>query len=293
MALLIQILKTLSSGLRTEDALDCFNVKTIRLFTLFILFLCCFLVFSCTKFEKVKNESFPDFCQCDRSYGTLPREGKPYCGPTALSNVLVYLDRNGFSNLLTEENPSSQDQFNLIKLLGSKKYADTSLTEGTEPANLMRGLEKYVKEMGYDISIKWKGWTDGEIYTVGRVPDPIWLKDELAQFSYAILQVGWYKYDPKQNFYKRIGGHYVSIVDFVNDKKGLPRFIIHDPSIRSGIKEKDEYCKLIPLAKGMLSEWHKYKARSGEGYSIIDGIKVKEEADVGVVDGAFVFKLFH
>ena len=149
------------------------------------IFLCLlaniFLFTSCTNFTKQKSETnlFPDFCQCDKRYGSLPKEGKPYCGPTALSNVLVYLDRQGFLNLLLQEDPTAQNQFNLIKLLGSKKYLNTSPKAGTEPIDLMRVLEKYVKEKGYETSIKWKGWTKGGSYTTGAIPDSIWLRDEL------------------------------------------------------------------------------------------------------------------
>ena len=262
-------------------------IKIISKISKFILLI---LLFSISPFVSISKDSspnynIPDFCQGNSRYGILPNGGKPYCGPTAISNILVYLDKNGFPNLIEKENPTSQDQFNLIKLLGAR-YTKTSLESGTEPINLMKGLEKYVKEKGYDISIQWKGWTNGGKYSIGRIPEQEWINKVIGKFSYAILQVGWYKYDPKNEFYERIGGHYVTGVDIKNN--GI---IIHDPSLRSGIESKDELCKFSQIKSGKLSGWEKYKERNATGYLKLEGIKVKECADIGIVDGAFIFKI--
>ena len=228
----------------------------------------------------------PDFCQGDKRYGKLPDDGSSYCGPVALSNILIYLDRTNCPDLIPGEKLSKRDQFTLIKLLGSKKYIQTSPKTGTEPLALMRGLIKYASNKGYKISIKWKGWHDGRNYSTGEIPDQNWIAGEIKDFSNAILHIGWYKYDVKKDFYKRIGGHYVSVVRIKDDK-----IIIHDPSIRSGIGPKDEYCRFVPIKSGTLSKWHKYKARPAKGYSKIEGLKIKEGADVAIVDGAIVFSL--
>lgn len=235
----------------------------------------CFLSFFTTS---IRKNSIPDFCQA--------KVGNVYCGPTSVSNILIYLDKNNFQNLLPIKNPSSKDELSLIKLLGSDNYMKTSLETGTEPFDLMKGLEKYVTEHSYNISLSWKGWSEGGDYSMGPAPDPTWIKCALDNGSNSVLQIGWYKFDKKKNFYKRIGGHYVTVVGFKGDK-----VIIHDPSVRSGDIPKDELCTFLPIKDGTLSSWQSYKKRDAKGFYKIDGLKLKEGANCAIVDGAVVFKI--
>lgn len=270
----------------------CFVYK-LRLF--FILFILCLVSTSgenCYAKLFFKNSAkIPDFCQGDKRYGILPEQGKPYCGPTAVSNLLIYLDKNGFVKILETDRPDNQDQFKLIQLLGSAKYMNTKINSGTEPLDLMKGLEKYIREKEYDISIKWKGWTNGSRYFIGKIPDKDWIINETVQRSNLVLHLGWYKFDPDKNFYKRIGGHFVTVAG-IKGTDGWQKLIIHDPAIRSGIKPKNEFCDLVPLDSGTLSEWDKYSPRSAKGYLKLEGIKIKEDADLAIIDGALAFKLF-
>lgn len=81
--------------------------------------------------------------------------------------------------------------------------------------------------------------------------------------------------------------HHVTVVGIKGEK-----IIIHDSAIRSGLKLKNEHCYFKKINSGTLSGWQNYKERSASEYSILEGIKVKEGADFGIVDGAAVFKIF-
>ena len=261
----------------------------IKIKKCFLLFISIAFLTSCSKL--VIDTKLPDFCQENPNY-VLPGRGKPYCGPTAASNILIYLDKTTSPNILDSNSSSDKDQFELIKLLGSEKYMNTMLDGGTEPVDLMRGLETYVKERGYEIKILWKGWQDGDKYFINSIPGIKWIQENIKDSSNVILQIGWYKYDKEKDYYKRIGGHYVTVAGINNcDEKEICSLIIHDSSVRSGIKPKDEICSLDYIGSGTLSKWEEYKERSAIGYHKLNGIKVREGSDFGIVDGVVVFKV--
>ena len=117
----------------------------------------------------------PDFFQTHKELEYLG--GGKACAPVAVSNILVYLDTNGFPNMLKAEIPNDEDQLELIKLLGSKEYMATA-SHGTNPPFVMKGLEKYVKDKGYKESIKYRGFEGGKYLTDKESPSPKWLKEE-------------------------------------------------------------------------------------------------------------------
>ncbi|MBI3589814.1 MAG: C39 family peptidase [Candidatus Melainabacteria bacterium] len=192
-----------------------------------------------------KRLSMPDFCQADTRYGEFPKDGKHhYCAPTAVSNILVYLDTNGFPNMLAPDVPNNYDQFKLIKLLGSDKYMKSA--HGTKTSNLMSGLEKYVKERGYKISIQYKNLKHvGKYLVIDKTLKPSWIKNKLDENYECVLGVNFYSRKKKE----RIGGHYVTVVDF-QDNDPL-KILVHDPSSRSGIEPKTELWQFIPTKKGL------------------------------------------
>ena len=97
-------------------------------------------------------ESIPDLMQTDKK-ADFPGGGSQYCCLVAISNSLMWLNSNGFPNLVeTSENPFD-DQVKLTKLLGSHSYMDTNLEEGTGTINIMRCLKKYIHDRGYEIEI--------------------------------------------------------------------------------------------------------------------------------------------
>lgn len=225
----------------------------------------------------------PDFYQRNPK---LPDGGISHCGPTATSNVLVFLDTNGFPNMLKQEEPTSGDQLELINLLSSKEYMNT-VYWGTVPNELMSGLEKYVKEKGYKIRIKWVG-LDGDKYTVSTSPPtPVWLKREFQNSSHTILRLGYYQKFSDGNYY-RAGGHYVTVVGF----KSPNRIYVHDPGFDSGKEPKTELYKLVLYTKGNLKGWYGEEALKGKACYKLERIDTKGRDDyLTVLDGALAFKV--
>lgn len=256
------------------------------------LFLYVLLLTPSSKNTLTKKKEMPDFCQSDKRFGEIPGNGKTYCGPTAVSNILMYLDKNGFNNLVENTSDIYKDQVNLIKLLGSQNYMKTDIKNGTEPYELMKGLEKYIQDKRYDIKINYRGWMHGGEFIIDRHPSPQWIVNEIKNSSNAILHIGWYKYDKEKDYYKRVSGHFVTIKNFTGkDTDQDLKIYIHDPALRSGINSSSEECKLVLINSGKLSSWENYHERPAKGYYKLDGIKIKENADFGIIDGIISFKI--
>lgn len=238
-----------------------------------------------------KVKTMPDFCQRDKRFGKLPADGRSYCGPTAISNALLWLANNGHPNLVDRTTAPMQTQFDLIKLLGSARFMKTDKDKGTSPQRIMKGLDKYVNDRGYQAKIEWKSWRKGGKYSTGKIPSRGFLAGAVRGRSNLVLNVGWYTHDNQTDTYTRIGGHYVTMVGYQKLPESKLSIIIHDPSPRSGLDTKHETCQLVPILKGTLAKWQKYEKRSAKGYLIMEGIKVKKGAQLGIIDGAIKFSV--
>lgn len=223
-----------------------------------------------------KSKLIPDFCQTDETHGKLPYGGWPFCGPTSASNLLLYLDRTRFPNMLSQESPTLSDQQKLIEKLGSKEYMCTG-EYGTGTNNLISGLEKYVRERGYKINVQCNGYPDcNRKYNRGNSPNPAWLKEKVDNGYEAILRIGYY-YQYPDGSYWRYSGHYVT---FVGYKGSDPNEILVHDSSRTNKKDtesKTEQWKLIPDEAGY------WKIDRGKERTL-------ESTDV-YLDGVIVFKV--
>jgi hypothetical protein len=167
---------------------------------------------------------------------------------------------------------------------------------GTSPLETMEGLERYVRDRGYDIGVEWKGWRDGGRFAS---PEPIpsldWLVNSTRGSSNLVISVGWYTYDYKKKMYDRLGGHYVTVVGVdLKNKKG-PTIYIHNPSFGTepGKTPKPQVCRLVPLTSGYFAPWCEYRPRSVKGYYQIEGIPMRDDADAAILDGAIRFSISH
>ena len=219
----------------------------------------------------------PDFCQVDDRYGELPGGGHYHCVPTAVSNHLVSMGEQ-FPNLVPKAESTQKSQVEIIRKLSSPGYMNTGgRGKGTYLEDLIRGLKKYVKERGYDISIKYKGEEDEDSkdYFQGENITPEWIKEELKGKSNLILSVKFYTKRENGDL-SFIGGHAVSVVGF-NDDNGF-KLHIHDPAERSGLEPQTETCDLIPHS-GNNMELH--------------GIKLQPTSDIALLRYALAFKIEH
>ena len=245
-------------------------------------------LYSSSSTQQAKKPQMPDFFQ---THEKLPGKGAKYCAPTVVSNILVYLDTNGFPNMLKAEIPNEEDQLELIKLLGSKEYMATA-SFGTNPPMVMSGLEKYVKEKDYKINIKYKGFEGGKYLTDKESPSPKWLKEECDKGSHAVMRFGFYYPDEKEKgLFVRWGGHYVTVVEPKNESE----VYIHDPlpsdkDDKSPKKELYKFTK-FPEASLLRDRDLPKETISSKGLWSIDPASVPHIKSTMILEGIIAFKV--
>ncbi len=232
-----------------------------------------------------KVDSIPDFPQVPPGSGRATGRASQFCGPAAVTNVLVWLDNNGFPDMVPGVANASVE-YKLMKYLGQDSFMKVGKT-GSSPSNVMSGLYKYCRQRGYRPLIEWRGWRKGGPFKTSGVPDLRWLFAGSIGTSNVILNIGFYRYEAGTDTYSRISGHFVTMVGYEGAYGANPKIIIHDPSLRSGRVTKHEYCRLVLIRSGTFAKWKKYGVRSAAGWHVVDGIALKKGADCAVLDGAF------
>lgn len=238
--------------------------------------------------SRAKSDSMPSFWQVDRVHGLLPNRGRAYCGPAAVSNQIMWLDGNGYGDLLPHDDPGPREQFELVNLLGSPGYMSTNPAGGTGPSGIMRGIERYCRERGYTARMEHQGWRS-QVNTRTRVPGLAWMLEATKGKSNLVLNIGWYTYDAETKTYSRTGGHYVAVAGYEQRENGL-WLLIHDPARRGGLD--------VPHIEGRLSQMPadamiapKYTdAFSAKGYHSLS-VRVRRGCDCAIVDSAIAFSL--
>ena len=230
-----------------------------------------------------KNEKTPDFCQANTRYGTLPKSGASHCAPVSVSNLLIYLNKNGFYKFTNTKNPTNQDQFKLIKELGN--YMKTDIVSGTKPKNVVIGLEHFVRDKGYNIKVETMGWRSKK-NRIDKIPNLEWIKKSSIENSNVILNIGWYKYNKKSNTYLRTNGHYVSVVGFNRDF-----LFVHDPAKRDGLSKKTLKCSLSSLEPNSVLKLKSGKKTSSKDYFRLNCLQIKKGNDLAIIDGAIAFSI--
>ncbi|MEM8892724.1 MAG: hypothetical protein AAGD28_32385, partial [Bacteroidota bacterium] len=180
-----------------------------------------------------------------------------FCGPTAVSNGVMYWVKNGYSTLDPKDS-----QVEMVKVLGSESYMN-SFNGGTNLYNLSKGLHKYLKENGAQLKKAY-------IQHIGKPNRSDDIKDDLSYVDLKLSQKSirldyfkkglinpksthillWGRYEKDGKALLRTGGHYVTLVGYgIDDKGKLDKnlLIIHNPS-SSDKKPKREFLNLRPLA---------------------------------------------
>lgn len=240
----------------------------------------------------------PDYTQTDPAYGGFV-SGSNYCGPTAVSNSLMWLSNNGFPNLSAHTVDAKKDQHDLIATLGSPTYFNTSaLFHGTPPAALLSGLKQYLLDRGYaPRSLQWQGWNlaaiPPEFDTGVQTPQADWLKLGVEGTGSAWLMLGLGSYDSGSDVHTITNGHWVTVVGHGFDgAQPDGRFlVIHDPWTSGATAHA--YVQLVPLTSGQMvvsvSGVPNY-SRSAAGYYRVDGTFSFSTPEVLLL-GAVVLKL--
>ena len=267
-----------------------------------LLLLCCSNIIRAQKpeiplFYTDPIYSIPDLTQTDQR-AAFPGGGSQFCCLVAISNSLMWLDSNGFQNLVENSEDPFESQVKLVKLLASKQYMDTDLIEGTGTTKLMRGIKKYVQDHGYEIThLGYEGWRKHppEMKTMYPIPRLSWIKHSILDGGAVWLNVGWYKYNSSKNEYVRISGHWVTLVGYgkdENDKINQRCLILHDPSGRTGKTFENEYAIVNKIRSGTLvGDWIGLPRKAAGYCKLQGGMHIKNEADVAIIDGAIALKL--
>ena len=244
-----------------------------------------------------KINSIPDLMQTD-DRANFPGGGTQYCCLVAIANSFMWLDSNGFPDLVENSGSLFDDEVRLVKLLGSKSYMDTSLVNGTGTTKLMRGTKKYVQDRGYEIEqLEYQGWRKHpeEMRTRFPVPQLGWIKQGILGSGAVWVNVGWYSYNSSKDEYARIAGHWVTLVGYGKDEKGDQNpdiLIFHDPSPRAGKTFANEYVTVSRIRKGrLIGEWKGLPRNAAGLYKLGGGMHIKKQADVAIIDGAITLKL--
>src|SRR5690606_23407532 len=158
--------------------------------------------------EVAANERFhteiPDLLQTLES-ANFAGGGREFCAPVAVSNSLVWL----------EKNTNTQYQIELVKKLSSPNYMTTNLANRTNVAGLTRGVHEYATERwGTYKTLEYSGWSSSPDECRSSLDKPTlgWMTQALHRKGSMWIHVGWYKRDGEN--YRRTGGHWVTLVGY-------------------------------------------------------------------------------
>ena len=198
----------------------------------------------------------------------------------------MWLAANGYDEL----RPSGGDKRAQIAMIrGLSKAMSTSAAVGTDAAQLLRGVESYVTEIGYGIEeLSYEGWRPvPSDYEAGELPVLDDIRTYIADERSAVwLNVGWYKWDEDSGDYARKGGHWVTVVGY--DGEDL---LIHDPSPSAGSGFRTQRVSLEEIAEGQLTGNQKNLPRDATGYYEVGGEMAVAAGYTCIVDGAVFLRL--
>lgn len=221
-------------------------------------------------------DAIPDFTQ-SRISGRAYGYGAELCAPVAVSNSLSWITN------------TRNTQAELVKLLASSDYMNTDIRRGTRTWDLLHGVNAIAVDLfGHYSRLEYQGWKKhpARFSTGVDIPDMDWIIDGIGKDSAIWLNVGWYSYNSDNNSYKRVGGHWVTLVGYESDL-----LIIHDPAPRAGQSFSNEYVHTSVIEGGALVDSNTGLYRSAAGYLRLDkGMHIKSIADVAVIDGAVKFR---
>ncbi|MBI1858059.1 MAG: hypothetical protein HYR97_02965 [Candidatus Melainabacteria bacterium] len=226
----------------------------------------------------------PNIYQRDKQSKILRENGSRWCGPAAISNTLVYLAKRYFQMLVPPIGNMSEleAQAKLIETLAT--HMKTNDEVGTDPINLVEGLEKYVRERGYKIKAKWRGNPKAR---EENLPTPMWIMNGIIGTSNAVLNIGGYEFNQKRGEYRRLDGHYLTVAGF---SLANSKLITHDTARggKRGIKD----CTLEKIDGDNFAKDHEISAQPAEGFYKLHSIYLPNtKMDFAIIDGAVVFEV--
>lgn len=240
----------------------------------------------------------PDLLQTDPR-GGYAKGGMWYCAPAALATGLVWMERRGFGGLLEASEEPLEAQFGLVRALASARYLDTDLTRGTGAGLVLEGLSRYLRDRGYGgHSLLYQGWRlHPRHHSAGESrPSLGWIKRGVGDAESVVwLNLGWYAHDPREDTWRRLGGHWVTVVGYGVDAAGRADpevLLLQDPAPRAGDAPAVEHVRFVLLRGGTLTGSREGLPRSAAGYYVTsEGMHVRAGATAAILDGAVWLRL--
>lgn len=238
------------------------------------------------------KSSMPNLCQTDRRSKTLRKHGLTFCGPVAVSNVLIHLAKQhspfivGKIGKLTE----AEAQLRLVDKLAKHMKTDE---HGTDDDNLKEGLTKYLRERGYRIKFKEETYKGQKDFSPEIISDPLMVIPYAIGTSNALISVSFCKFNPESRKYKHIESHFVSLAGFINI--GIPKLVVHDPN--PATERKPALCESFEINEGTLYRWYNKQEHDAAGFNELEGIGIHESdlkkgANKIVLDGMLAFEIY-
>lgn len=246
-----------------------------------------------------KSLSTPDLTQTDPR-ANFTEGGKRFCAPVAVSDSLIWLSQHGFPRLLPKAENLTVAQIDMAKILASPGYMDTRAKEGTEVNSVLTGIKRYIVEHGYSIKrLEYQGLRaiDPEFNSGQSYPNPRFLKHGIIGKTGVWLNIGWYKYKAENETYRRIGGHWLTLVGYGADAQNKPQanvFIVHNPSSLAGLAFHNDFLHLILINNGVLFS-HKgvygFPRPAAGLYKITGDLPFSGECNAAILEGIIVLEL--
>ncbi|NLW31477.1 MAG: hypothetical protein GXY77_08490 [Fibrobacter sp.] len=232
--------------------------------------------FSSPDYKRIS--SIPDYYQKENRFGTYPLNGSMHCGPVAVSNSLIWLSKNGVASLVPSSGDDLLDQHNIIEKLASKEYMNTR-SIGSTVQDLCRGLKKYLDEKAIEGLLLFEGmYTVTDKFRGDTRPDLDRIIKHTKGLRAAWLNIGWYRYDPDTNEYRKTGGHWVTLSGYKNENSS-DILIINDPATK---ERQMEYLEIEPIIDGTIINGNRnfpvnasgfFRFKTGKNrYGIIGGV---------------------
>ena len=254
--------------------------------------------FDCVTFKSnipytTKANQFPDLKQ-------LSIRGKEeyYCAPVSLANGIVYLQKNGYPNLIeTPKNILHLGNSKETKLIHELAQHLKTDSNGTTTNNLCLGIESFLQEKGYSAKkLTYQGIyeTDKRFSGNTLAPNLDWIKANLEKKNIVLLNFGVYKKSDGQT-YQRQWGHWITAVGHGSDgeKYNPNSLIIQDPYKK---QKENSYFNLEKMESGTLKDNpdNNEKALVSEAknyYKINSAIPYLQKDEVAILNGAIVLEM--
>jgi hypothetical protein len=173
----------------------------------------------------------PDLKQREIDGGTLPAQGEAWCGPTAVANVMLWLEDHGYGDFVAGGSGARRETV-LVRQLG--RFMGTNAVRGTPPVRLVNGLQSYLLSRGcrtFGIFYEGRHILPEPFATAHPRPRLGSLRDLVHGPRFAFLNIGWYRDSGDGNKF-RIGGHWVTFAGIITRPDGV-WLTVHDPGVES------------------------------------------------------------